>query len=64
MCFRAEPARGLGSEKNDSDDNVAVKLPNGDSRRLSAGPCSELTKQVIEIFAPRFPKMPTVIFMT
>jgi hypothetical protein len=51
-----------GSAK--STTNVAVELPNGESRLLSAGPSSELTKQVIEVFAPRFLKTPAVIFIS
>lgn len=44
--------------------NVQVTLPNGETRLLSAGPSSELTKQVIEVFAPRFLSDPAVLFIS
>lgn len=51
-----------GSAKSSS--HVPVSLPNGEVRLLSAGPSSELTKQVIEVFAPRFLNEPAVLFIS
>jgi hypothetical protein len=43
---------------------VTVTLPNGESRNMAPGPSSEITKQVIEIFAPRFLVSPAVVWMS
>lgn len=47
-----------------SSDKVLVKFPNGESRLMAPGPSSELSKQVIEVFAPLFLKQPAVIFLS
>lgn len=46
------------------DDKVQVIFPNGDLRRMSPGPSSEISKAVIEQFAPRFLEQPGVIFLS
>jgi len=51
-----------GSTK--SSDYVSVTLPNGETRLLSAGPSSEITKKVVEDFAPRFLTNPAVLFIS
>lgn len=42
-------------------DRVMVTFPNGETRLLKPGPSAELTKAVIEVFAPRFLSEPTVL---
>lgn len=44
-----------------SGDKVIVTFPNGETRLLKPGPSSELTKAVIEVFAPRFLTEPAVL---
>lgn len=51
-----------GSAKSSS--HVPVSLPNGEVRLLNAGPSSELTKHVIEVFASRFLTEPAVLFIS
>ena len=43
---------------------VRVTFPNGETRRLSAGPSSVIAKGVIEHFAPRFLDEPVVIWLS
>ena len=45
-------------------DHVTVAFPNGETRRLKPGPSSEITKGVVEVFAPRFLKKPAVLFLS
>jgi uncharacterized membrane protein len=47
-----------------STDRVLVKFPNGETRLMAPGPSSELSKQVIEVFAPLFLKQPAVVFLS
>lgn len=49
---------GVGS------DRILVKFPNGETRRMAPGPSSELSKHVIEEFAPRFLQVPAVVFLS
>lgn len=42
-------------------DQVLVTFPNGETRHLKPGPSSEITKAVIEVFAPRFLREPVVL---
>jgi BsuBI/PstI restriction endonuclease HTH domain/BsuBI/PstI restriction endonuclease domain len=49
--------RGAGT----GGENVAVTFPNGETRRMKFGPSSEITKAVIEIFAPQFLQKPAVL---
>lgn len=44
-----------------SGDKVIVTFPNGETRLLKPGPSSELTKAVVEVFAPRFLAEPAVV---
>lgn len=44
-----------------SADKVIVTFPNGETRLLKPGPSSELTKAVVEVFAPRFLVEPAVV---
>ncbi|HEX9159991.1 MAG TPA: BsuBI/PstI family type II restriction endonuclease [Rhizomicrobium sp.] len=46
------------------DADVAVKFPNGETRRLAPGPSALITKSVIETFAPKFLKRPGVVFLS
>jgi len=43
---------------------VLVTFPNGESRRMSAGPSSIITKAVVEVFARRFLKDPAVFWVS
>lgn len=52
--------RGAGS----AGDSVAVTFPNGETRRMKPGPSSQITKAVIEVFAPRFMGEPAVLFVS
>lgn len=52
--------KGVGA----SDEGVLVTLPNGETRRLTAGPSSILTRAVVEQFAPRFLQRPAVILLS
>jgi hypothetical protein len=52
--------RGAGSSAHE----VRVTFPNGDSRGMKPGKSSEITKAVIEVFAPRFLKQPAVLFLS
>lgn len=42
-------------------DDVLITFPNGDTRRMRPGPSANITKAVIEVFAPRFLRQPVVI---
>ncbi len=43
---------------------VLVTFPNGETRRMAVGPSTEISKAVIEIFAPRFLRKPAVLFVS
>lgn len=43
------------------NDDVLITFPNGDTRRMRPGPSANITKAVIEDFAPRFLAQPVVI---
>jgi hypothetical protein len=43
---------------------VLVRFPNGEARRMSPGPSSEISKAVIEEFAPRFLADPAVLWLS
>jgi len=47
-----------------SFDSVLVVLPNGESRKMSVGPSSLMSKDVLEIFAKRFLLKPALIFLS
>ncbi|HZS84736.1 MAG TPA: BsuBI/PstI family type II restriction endonuclease [Stellaceae bacterium] len=44
--------------------SVLVALPNGETRRMEAGPSSAITKAVVEVFAPRFLQDPAVLWIS
>lgn len=39
-----------------------VRFPNGETRRMTAGPRTDISKAVIEVFAPTFLAKPSLIF--
>jgi hypothetical protein len=43
---------------------LLVTFPNGETRLMAPGPSSDLSRNVIEIFAPRFLGAPAVIFLS
>jgi len=45
-------------------EGVMVTFPNGETRKMAAGPSSVISKAVIEEFAPRFLADPGVIFLS
>ena len=45
-------------------DRILVTFPNGETQRMAPGPSSELSKDVIEVFASRFLGQPAVIFLS
>jgi BsuBI/PstI restriction endonuclease domain/BsuBI/PstI restriction endonuclease HTH domain len=45
-------------------DHVTVSFPNGETRRMKPGPSSQITKAVIEVFAPCFLGKPAVLFVS
>jgi BsuBI/PstI restriction endonuclease domain/BsuBI/PstI restriction endonuclease HTH domain len=45
-------------------EHVTVTFPNGQTLHMKPGPSSEITKAVIEVFAPRFLKEPAVLFVS
>lgn len=45
-------------------DQVLVTFPNGETRRMKPGPSSEITKAVVEVFAPAFLTDPAVVFLS
>jgi hypothetical protein len=53
--------RGLGV---DAHDQVEIRFPNGEMRRMAPGPSSQITKSVIEEFAPRFLGDPAVLWVS
>jgi hypothetical protein len=45
-------------------DAVLVRFPNGESRHMAAGPSTEITRAVVEDFAPRFLRAPAVVWVS
>lgn len=43
---------------------VLVTFPNGEARRMTPGTSAEISKAVVEVFAPRFLAKPGVIFLS
>lgn len=43
---------------------LLVTFPNGEARLMAPGPSSDLSRNVIEVFAPRFLGTPVVIFLS
>ena len=54
--------KGLASSK--SQERVFVQFPNGETRSMSPGPSSEITKALIENFASRFLGAPGVLWIS
>jgi hypothetical protein len=46
------------------DETVLVHFPSEQTRRMAPGPSSDISKAVIEEFAPRFLKEPRVVFLS
>lgn len=46
------------------DDQVLVSFPNGETRHMAPGPSSQISKAVVEEFAPRFLANPGVIWLS
>tara|TARA_R110002072_G_scaffold295382_3_gene466305 strand:+ start:266 stop:1336 length:1071 start_codon:yes stop_codon:yes gene_type:complete len=47
-----------------STQGVQIILPNGETRRMAAGPSSVITKAVVEEFAPRYLVTPAVLWVS
>lgn len=45
-------------------DKVLVTFPNGETRHLEPGPSSVISKDVVEVFAPRFLETPFVLWLS
>lgn len=45
-------------------DRLLVTFPNGETRLMAPGPSSDLSRHVIEVFAPTFLGNPAVIFLS
>jgi hypothetical protein len=52
--------RGIAASR----DGVLVTFPNGETRRMAAGPSSDITKAVVEVFAPKFLREPGVVLLS
>jgi len=52
----------LSSKKHSGE--LLVTFPNGETRHISAGPSSEISKAVIEVFAPKFLREPAVLWLS
>ena len=53
-----------GRISNDSEGRVLVTFPNGEARNITAGPSSEISKAVIEVFSPLFLHIPAVLWLS
>jgi len=51
-------------ERHASEGVVSVEMPNGERRNLKPGDSSQITKAVIEDFAPRFLEQPAVLWIS
>lgn len=51
-------------QRHTRDGQVPVELPNGERRVMEAGPSSEITRGVVEDFAPRFLQAPAVLWIS
>ncbi|XYX40507.1 BsuBI/PstI family type II restriction endonuclease [Candidatus Erwinia dacicola] len=47
-----------------SDDSLTVTFPGGEKRTLAPGPSSVIAKEVIEVFAAKFLKVPAVLWLS
>ena len=48
----------------DTREKVPVTFPTGETRNMAPGPSSEISKAVVEVFAPRFLEQPGVIWLS
>jgi len=46
------------------ESDVLVTFPNKETRRLTAGPSSQISKHVIEVFAPKYLRKPGVLWLS
>ncbi|MCP5102190.1 MAG: restriction endonuclease [bacterium] len=53
-----------GAVASEIGKEIQVKFPNGETRKMAAGPSSVISKAVIEEFVSRFLKKPGVIFLS
>jgi hypothetical protein len=53
-----------GTVHSESHRRVAVTLPSGETRLMLPGPSTEITKAVVEVFAPRFLREPGLVFLS
>jgi len=51
-------------EAGSTTDKVSVKLPSGETRTLSPGLSSVISKAVIEVFAPKFLERPVLLWLS
>ena len=49
---------------SDEDESVLVHFPSEQTRRMAPGPSSDISKAVVEEFAPRFLREPRVVFLS
>ncbi|MGH2362118.1 MAG: BsuBI/PstI family type II restriction endonuclease, partial [bacterium] len=47
-----------------SREGVLVTFPNGETRRMAAGPSSAIAKAIVEVFAPKFLGRPGVVLLS
>ncbi|RZK19792.1 MAG: restriction endonuclease [Flavobacterium sp.] len=53
-----------GRVSNNSEGRVLVTFPNGEARNITAGPSSEISKAVIEVFSQSFLHNPAVLWLS
>ena len=53
-----------GRSANTATGRILVTFPNGEARNFSAGPSSDISKSVVEVFAPNFLKDPAVLWIS
>lgn len=56
--------RLIKSSISNSDESLTVTFPGGEKRPLAPGPSSVIAKEVIEVFAPKFLKVPAVLWLS
>lgn len=45
-------------------EGILVAFPNGETRRMAAGPSSEIAKAVVEVFATKFLQRPAIVLLS
>src|SRR5690606_1209613 len=53
-----------GRISNNSEGRVLITFPNGEARNITAGPSSEISKAVIEVFSLSFLHNPAVLWLS